>query len=164
MKLNLILSFLLLSATLVFSQSNEELYLKIEKLNKLYSDAMINNDTKTMMSLYTDYVVSLPSYQPMIRGIETLRALSEQVENSEWKTTSFVMTTTDLIPTDNFVIEIGNYKMNMVGPGVPDWSDEGKYITIWQKQNDGNLKIRVEMWNTDLNPFLEMQQSNQEQN
>lgn len=145
MKLNLILSFLLLSATLFFSQSNEELYLKIEKLNKLYSDAMINNDTKTMMSLYTDDVVSLPSYQPMIRGIETLRALSEQVENSEWKITSFVMRTTDLIPTDNFVIEIGNYKMNMVGPGVPDLSDEGKYIIIWQKQNDGNLKIRVEM-------------------
>lgn len=164
MKFNLILSFLLLSATLVFSQSNEELYLKIEKLNKLYSDAMITNDTKTMMSLYTDDVVSLPSYQPMIRGIETLRALSEQVENSEWKTTSFEMKTTDLIPTNNFIIEIGNYKMKMVGPGVPDWSDEGKYITIWQKQNDGNLKIRVEMWNTDLNPFFEMQQSNQEEN
>jgi ketosteroid isomerase-like protein len=164
MKLNLILSFVLLSATLIFSQSKEELSSQIEKLNKLYSDAMINNDTKTMMSLYTDDVVSLPSYQPMIRGIETLRNLSEQVENSEWKTTSFEMKTTDLIPADNFIIEIGNYKMKMVGPGVPDWSDEGKYITIWKKKEDGNLKIRVEMWNTDLNPFLEMRQSNQEEN
>lgn len=164
MKLNLILLFMLLSATIIFSQSKEELSSQIEKLNKLYSDAMINNDTKTMMSLYTDDVVSLPSYQPMIKGIETLRALSEQIENSEWRTTSFEMKTTDLIPTDNFIIEIGNYKMNMVGPGVPDWSDEGKYITIWQRQKDGNLKIRVEMWNTDLNPFLEMQQSNQEEN
>lgn len=164
MKLNLVLSLLLLSATLVFSQSKEELYLQIEKLNKLYSDAMINNDTKTMMSLYTDEVVSLPSYQPMIRGIETLKALSEQVENTEWKTTSLEMKTTDLIPADNFIIEIGNYKMKMVGPGVPDWSDEGKYITIWQKQENGNLKIRIEMWNTDLNPFVEMQQPNKQEN
>lgn len=164
MKLNLVLSLLLLSATLVFSQSKEELYLQIEKLNKLYSDAMINNDTKTMMSLYTDDVVSLPSYQPMIRGIETLKALSEQVENTEWKTTSLEMKTTDLIPADNFIIEIGNYKMKMVGPGVPDWSDEGKYITIWQKQENGNLKIRIEMWNTDLNPFVEMQQPNKQEN
>ncbi|MGQ9799153.1 MAG: hypothetical protein ACUVRG_07650 [Ignavibacterium sp.] len=53
------------------------------------------------------------------------------------------MKTTDLIPTNNFIIEIGNYKMKMVGPGVPDWSDEGKYIMIWQKQNDGKLEIRV---------------------
>lgn len=162
MKLNLILSFLLLTPSFVFSQSNEEFYSQIEKLNKLYSDAMINNDTKTMMSLYTDDVVSLPSYQPMIRGIETLRSLSEQVENNEWKTTSFEMKTTDLIPTDNFIIEIGKYRMKMIGSGVTDWSDEGKYITIWQKQEDGNLKIRVEMWNTDLNPFLEIQQSNQQ--
>lgn len=159
MKSNLTLSFLILFAGLAFSQTNEELAKKIEQLNKIYSEAMINNDTKTMMSLYTDDVLSLPSYQPLIRGIETLRHLSEQIENSEWKTTSFDMKTTDLIPASDYIIEIGNYKMKMSGPDVPDWSDEGKYITVWQKQKDGNLKIRVEMWNTDLNPWFEMQNS-----
>lgn len=163
MRLNIFLSTLLLIPVFVFAQNQSELSSQIEKLNKIYAQSMINNDTKTMMSLYTDDVVSLPSYQPMIRGIETLRTLSEQVENSEWKTTSFDMKTTDIIPAGNFVIEIGNYKMTMSGPGVPDWSDEGKYITVWQKQDDGNLKIRVEMWNTDLNPWLQMQQSEEEQ-
>lgn len=162
MRLFIIIPMLMLSSVFVFAQNLKELSAQIEKLNKVYSESMINNDTKTMMSLYTDDVVSLPSYQPMIRGIETLRLLSEQVENSEWKTTSLDMKTTDLIPTGNFVIEIGNYKMTMAGSGVPDWSDEGKYITVWQKQEDGQLKIRVEMWNTDLNPWLQMQQSNGE--
>lgn len=159
MKSKFALSFLILFAGLAFSQTNEELAKKIEQLNKIYSEAMINNDTKTMMSLYTDDVLSLPSYQPMIRGIETLRNLSEQIENSEWKTTSFDMKTSDLIPAGDYIIEVGNYKMKMSGPEVPDWSDEGKYITVWQKQQDGNLKIRIEMWNTDLNPWLEMQNS-----
>ncbi|MEJ5262838.1 MAG: DUF4440 domain-containing protein [Ignavibacterium sp.] len=159
MKSKFALSFLILFAGLAFSQTNEELAKKIEQLNKIYSEAMINNDTKTMMSLYTDDVLSLPSYQPMIRGIETLRNLSEQIENSEWKTTSFDMKTTDLISAGDYIIEVGNYKMKMSGPEVPEWSDEGKYITVWQKQKDDNLKIRIEMWNTDLNPWLEMQNS-----
>ncbi|WP_337873278.1 DUF4440 domain-containing protein [Ignavibacterium sp.] len=160
MKSKFALSFLILFAGLTFSQPNEELAKNIEQLNKIYSEAMINNDTKTMMSLYTNDVLSLPSYQPMIRGIETLRNLSEQIENSEWKTTSFDMKTIDLIPAGDFIIEIGNYKMKMSAPEVPEWNDEGKYITVWQKQEDGNLKIRVEMWNTDLNPWLEMQNLN----
>lgn len=159
MKSKFAFSFLILFAGLTFSQTNEELAKKIEQLNKIYSEAMINNDTKTMMSLYTNDVLSLPSYQPMIRGIETLRNLSEQIENSEWKTTSFDMKTTDLIPAGNYIIEVGNYKMKMSNPEVPEWNDEGKYITVWQKQEDGSLKIRVEMWNTDLNPWLEMQNS-----
>lgn len=159
MKSKFALSFLILFAGLTFSQPNEELAKNIEQLNKIYSEAMINNDTKTMMSLYTNDVLSLPSYQPMIRGIETLRNLSEQIENSEWKTTSFDMKTIDLIPAGDFIIEIGNYKMKMSAPEVPEWNDEGKYITVWQKQEDRNLKIRVEMWNTDLNPWLEMQNS-----
>lgn len=159
MKSKFAFSFLILFAGLTFSQTNEELAKKIEQLNKIYSKAMINNDTKTMMSLYINDVLSLPSYQPMIRGLETLRNLSEQIENSEWKTTSFDMKTTDLIPAGDYIIEVGNYKMKMSGPEVPEWNDEGKYITVWQKQEDGSLKIRVEMWNTDLNPWLEMQNS-----
>jgi hypothetical protein len=30
-------------------------------------------------------------------------------------------------------------------------------MTIWEKQNDGSLKIKVETWNTDTNPWAEMQ-------
>lgn len=163
MRFKIIVSLLIFSSVYMLAQSQAELKVQIEKLNKIYAESMINNDTKTMMSLYTDDVVSLPSYQPMIRGIETLRSLSEQAENSEWKTTSFEMKTTDLITAGNYVIEIGNYKMIMAGPNVPDWGDEGKYITVWEKQSDENLKIKIEMWNTDLNPWLQMQQSESEQ-
>lgn len=163
MRLSIITTVFLICFSSMFGQTESELKEKIEKLNKIYADAMINNDTKTMMSLYTDDVISLPSYQPMIRGIETLRQLSEQAENSEWKTTSFDMKSTDVISAGNLVVEVGNYKMKMTGPGVPDWSDEGKYITVWQVQDDGNLKMKIEMWNTDLNPWLGMQQSDTEQ-
>jgi len=41
--------------------------------------------------------------------------------------------------------------------GIPQMSepmhDVGKYVTVWQKQIDGSLKIKVETWNTDANPW-----------
>ncbi|WP_304132224.1 DUF4440 domain-containing protein [Ignavibacterium album] len=159
MRFQIIISLLLISPVFLLAQNQSELTAQIEKLNKIYTEAMINNDTKTMMSLYTNDVISLPSYQPMIKGIDSLRSLSEQAENSDWKTSSFDLKTTDVFPAGNLIIEVGNYKMTMTGPGIPEWKDEGKYITVWQKQNDGNLKIKIEMWNTDLNPWQEMQQS-----
>jgi ketosteroid isomerase-like protein len=32
-------------------------------------------------------------------------------------------------------------------------NDAGKYVTIWEKQKDGSLKIKIETWNTDSNPW-----------
>jgi len=161
MKTSMFFLILFFVHQILFAQNAEELKTKIDQLNKVYSKAMIENDVKTMMSLYTEDIVSMPSYQPMIRGLETLRELSEQATNSEWKTTKFDLTTKDIIPAGNLVIEIGNYQMNMTGPGVPEWSDKGKYITVWKIMDNGDLKMRIEMWNTDNNPWMEQQNSNE---
>jgi len=32
--------------------------------------------------------------------------------------------------------------------------DHGKYLTIWEKQKDGSLKVKVETWNSDVNPAM----------
>ena len=31
--------------------------------------------------------------------------------------------------------------------------DHGKYLNIWQKESDGTLKIKVNSWNSDINPM-----------
>ena len=149
------------SATL-FAQNVEEIKLKIEQMNKIYSQAMIENNLEKMMTLYTDDVISLPSYQPMIRGIEKIRELSDIQFNSGWKTNQFDLNTTDVFVSGNLAIEIGNYDMKMSGPDVPEWSDYGKYITIWEIQKDGSLKIKIETWNPDSYPFDQGEEVNEE--
>jgi hypothetical protein len=46
---------------------------------------------------------------------------------------------------------------------MPEWADQGKYITIWEEQPDGSMKIKVETWNTDTNPWAQMEQVKQEE-
>ena len=39
--------------------------------------------------------------------------------------------------------------------------DHGKYLTIWEKQKDGSLKVKVETWNSDVDPMSMMNQMGQ---
>ena len=52
--------------------------------------------------------------------------------------------------------------MKMSGPDVPEWPDNGKYVTVYEIQKDGSLKVKIETWNTDTNPWAQMNEENQE--
>lgn len=138
----------------VFAQNLEELKSRVEKANKKFVDAMINSDFDTMNSMYTENVISMPSYQPMIRGLNAIKEMGEMQKQSGWTTKHFALNMTDLIPAGSLTIEIGNYEIVMNMPdNTGEWSDNGKYINVWETQEDGSLKIRVETWNTDTNPW-----------
>lgn len=164
--MNKLISFLvavIIVSNSVFAQDVEKVKTKIEALNKVFIQAMLDNDTDKMLTLYTEDIISMPSYQPTVKGIAKVRELSEMQIKSGWKTTHFTLSVTDIIVQGNLVIEIGNYNMKMTGPDVPEWADNGKYITIWEEQKDGSLKIKVETWNTDTNPWAQMEQTKQEE-
>lgn len=158
-----ILIALIIISSSIFAQDVDKVKAKIEEMNKVYTKAMIDNDVEKMLSMYTEDIISMPSYQPTIKGIAKVRELSEMQAKSGWKTTEFVLSITDIIVQGNLAIEIGNYNMKMSGPDVPEWADYGKYITIWEEQKDGSMKIKVETWNTDTNPWAQMEQTKQEE-
>jgi len=158
-----ILIALIIISSSIFAQDVDKVKAKIEEMNKVYTKAMIDNDVEKMLSMYTEDIISMPSYQPTIKGIAKVKELSEMQAKSGWKTTEFILSITDIIVQGNLAIEIGNYNMKMSGPDVPEWADYGKYITIWEEQKDGSMKIKVETWNTDTNPWAQMEQTKQEE-
>ena len=154
---------LIIISSSIFAQDVEKKKKKIEEMNKVYTKAMIDNDIDKMLSMYTNDIISMPSYQPTVKGFAKVKELSEMLAKSGWKTTQFDLSITDIIVQGNLAIEIGNYNMKMTGPDVPEWADYGKYITIWEEQKDGSMKIKVETWNTDTNPWAQMEQTKQEE-
>ena len=154
---------LIIISSSIFAQDVDKVKAKIEEMNKVYTKAMIDNDIDKMLSMYTNDIISMPSYQPTVKGFAKVKELSEMQAKSGWKTTQFDLSITDIIVQGNLAIEIGNYNMKMTGPDVPEWADYGKYITIWEEQKDGSMKIKVETWNTDTNPWAQMEQTKQEE-
>lgn len=142
------------AATISIAQTNEQYKAQIEKINKESVAAMLANNTEKSMSFYTSDAISLPSYDKMLEGKDAIRKSNEAMIKAGWKVTSFEPVTLKVMSCEKMITEIGTYKISfsMTGMEKP-MEDVGKYITIWEKQADGSLKIKIETWNTDTNPM-----------
>lgn len=141
----------------IHAQSLEKIQEKIEKMNAEIIDEMLKGDYSASLKRYTEDAFSLPSYSPMIKGLEALKKSSMEMANSPMKITSFELKTKEIIPGGDLYVEVGKYTMTTEMEGMAEpWEDHGKYVTVWEKQKDGSLKIKVETWNTDTNPWSGM--------
>ena len=72
---------LIIISSSIFAQDVDKVKTKIEEMNKVYTKAMIDNDVDKMLSMYTDDIISMPSYQPTVKGIYKVREISEMRQN-----------------------------------------------------------------------------------
>jgi len=157
-KLFAILFALVFTASLINAQDTAELKKKIQAMNDEAAKMMVANDAAGMWANYSEDVISMPSYEPMLKGIEACKESYKKMTESGMKMTAFKSVVTDIIDAGDYVVDIGTYKISMSMPEMDmPWDDHGKYMTIWEKQDGGSLKIKVETWNTDVNPWEEMQ-------
>ena len=163
MKTNNLFSALLLfifvfTAGVVFSQTSEGDYkAQIEKLNKEMVQNLLEGNTEKSLSMYAEDAISMPSYEPMSEGLDEIKESHEKMQSSGMKFDSFVPTIVKVLPGENLITEIGTYKVSMSMPGMEQaMEDQGKYVTIWEKQSDGSLKIKIETWNSDVDPMTMM--------
>ena len=157
-----ILSFCLLltvffAVNAAIAQTAADYKAKIEKINKEMTQYMLEGNFEKSMSLYAADAISLPSYEPMHDGIAAIRKASEDMMKTGVKITAFEPVTIKVQVNGNMITEIGTYKISMTMPGMESpMQDHGKYLTIWEKQKDGSLKVKVETWNTDVDPMSMM--------
>ena len=157
-----LLLVLFFTTSIAFSQTSAEYKARIEKLNKEMAKYMIEGNTEKGLSMYTADAISLPSYEPIRDGLPAIRKASEEMAKTGWKCKSFEPTTLKVMPNGNMITEIGTYAISMTMPGMEkSMDDHGKYLTIWEKQKDGSLKVKIETWNSDINP-MSMEKSNEQ--
>jgi len=145
---------MLFTTSTIYSQTSSEYKAKIEAINKEMATAMVQGDNQKTLSLYAPDAISMPSNEPMQDGIDAIKKASEAMSKSGWKCNSFEPTTLKVMVNGNQITEIGAYKINMSMPGMDKpMDDHGKYLTIWEKQKDGSLKVKVETWNSDVQPM-----------
>jgi len=157
-----LLTVVILTGNLLFSQSDAEYKAKIESLNKEMVKNMLEGNTEKLLGIYTPDAISLPGNEPMQQGISEIRKASEEMARSGVKFKSFEPTILKVIADGNLITEIGTYKVSLTVPEVSSpVDDHGKYLTIWEKQKDGSLKVKVEMWNSDKAPMGSMGQMGQ---
>jgi ketosteroid isomerase-like protein len=149
-------------ATVGFSQSGTDDKTRVQALTKEFAKNMVEGNMEKVLSIYTPDAISMPSYEPMQEGIAAIRAANDKMVKSGMKYNSFELTTVKITVNGNLIHEIGTYKVNLSMPGMDKpVDDHGKYLTIWEKQKDGSLKVKIETWNSDIDPMAAMQQTSQ---
>jgi ketosteroid isomerase-like protein len=152
-----ILLALVITSGTVFSQSASEYKAKIEMANKEMVKCMIDGNIEKSLSMYTADAISMPSYEPMHEGLAAIKTAGEAMAKSGMKYNAFELTTLKVMPNGNLISEIGTYKLSATMPGMDKpMDDHGKYLTVWEKQKDGSLKVKIEIWNSDVNPMSMM--------
>jgi len=131
-------------------------------MNDEYAKTMVSGDMSSLWSGYADDVISLPSYEPMVKGLDAVKESSMKMTAAGVKFLSFSTTCTDVMKSGNFIIDIGTYKISMGIPGMDmPWDDHGKYLNVWEVADDGSMKVKAETWNTDTNPWADMQSNDE---
>lgn len=151
----LILSLLVLGwVATAPAEQHGELMKEVEAIGDTLSQAMLDNDIDTMLAMYTEDAISLPNFEPRLDGVEAFRQHFEEMSASGMEIHAFESEPTDVWEAGNQVIEIGTFAITVKVPEMPEpIQDQGKYLTVYERDADGALKIKAEIWNTDLNPM-----------
>jgi ketosteroid isomerase-like protein len=129
----------------------------IDAMTAVLVEATLNGDVDTSMSYYADGAVSFPAYHGILEGKKAIREYQENMFKVGVKFEVFEFKTLELWKSGDKVYETGTYKLTLTMPGQPGpVDDHGKYMTIYQRQKGGGLKIWREIWNSDINPWAAM--------
>jgi uncharacterized protein (TIGR02246 family) len=154
-QLAMFLTVLFITASIINAQDAKSF---IEQSNQKWEQAMLNNDFNSVLNLYADDAISLPSYAPMMRGKQEISDAMKKDMEAGNRFTEVDFNTIEVREEGDVAIEIGTYNMTMkMKEGGEDWSDTGKYITVWEKQGN-EWKVAIESWNSDTNPWQQMKE------
>jgi ketosteroid isomerase-like protein len=136
-----------------------ELQATVDAMGEELVRATLEGDVDTAMKYYTEDSVSMPNYHGILKGLDEIRGYQENMHKAGVKFTAMDFTTLDLWKCGKLVYETGTYKLSLTMPGAPGpIEDTGKYMTIYQLQPGGELTIKIEIWNSDVNPYAGMGQ------
>jgi ketosteroid isomerase-like protein len=149
----LLVALVALFCTPLLADDLEELKAKLEETSAKITKATLAGDIETEYSFYTDDLIYMPEYSPMLKGKEAVRKHAEEMKKAGYEFHSMDFAMLDVWTCGDLVYEVGSYGISLTIPGMPmPVADKGKYLTVWEKGEDGSLKIKLEIWNTDINP------------
>jgi uncharacterized protein (TIGR02246 family) len=106
-------------------------------------------DLEKLVAAYAEDAVYLPPHHPAVHGRGAIREylkipLSHGVTNLRFDVTYIKY-------AGELAYDVGRYTMTVPHDGGSR-NDEGKYLTVWRREPDGEWKIVADTWSSDLPP------------
>ena len=149
LKINLLLLLFLLIISCNPSADYDSNILEIKKVNQKYLEFYNSGNYEGVASLHTeDAVVMPPNVPARIGKDQIMSAIKEEVDMGF---TDLKFIENDIKIFGNLAYDEGSYSLNVKSEkGEVIDNDSGKYLVVWEKQNDGSWLMKKDIWNSDL--------------
>jgi uncharacterized protein (TIGR02246 family) len=114
--------------------------------SKRLSDAYVQGDIESLVSIYTTDGVAVPGSSDPVRGREALLKLWSLPEGRTILRHS--STPTEIQIDGDHAYDWGIYEGQASRNGEPQDPFKGNYVIVWQRGGDGIWRIAIDMWNS----------------
>ncbi len=149
LKINLLLFLFIFSCS--SSIDHESNILEIKKVNQKYLEFYNSGNYEGVASLHTeDAVVMPPNVLSRIGKDQIMSAIKDEISMGF---TDLKFVENDIKIFGTLAYDEGSYTLNIKSDsGEIIGNDSGKYLVVWEKQNDGRWLMKKDIWNSNLPP------------
>ena len=119
----------------------------IEKAISSWERAANAKDVATLANLYTEDATLLPPGSPPVKGRKSIQQYWQGFFDAG--ASDAKLRVMDVASFGDLAYEIGAFEANLPTPQGVTARTQGKYVVIWKRQPDGNIKLHVDMFNTN---------------
>lgn len=125
------------------NQSSKDVEKIINQQNQIYMDGYNHKNAQLAVDIHTDDAFVMPPNNKILRNKESIKKfIEDDIQNG---VRDVVFTTLELKVDGYYAYEVGMSTMK-IGAAI----DTGKYIVIWEKQQNGDWLIKADIWNSDI--------------
>jgi uncharacterized protein (TIGR02246 family) len=115
-----------------------------------WSIAAESRDLEKLLSFYADDAVVLPAHAAILTTKDSIRNIFQKLLSIPGVALRWKPTKVTAAGSGDLAYSTGTYEMSAPDDTGKPSIDRGKYVAVWKKQANGNWKVAVDIWNTDL--------------
>jgi uncharacterized protein (TIGR02246 family) len=131
----------------------------IKAVADAYVKAVLAQDAKAIMALYTEDPVEMPPDEPMVKGRAALEAMYKkeftEMAAKKMKIAKFALTHLETSAHGDMAHDVGTYSQTVTAEGgAKPMNETGKYVVLLKRQG-GAWKVAYAIYNRDAAPPME---------
>ncbi len=113
------------------------------------SVASEGRDVESILSYWTDDAIVLPPGLPAVVGKDALRQYVEGSMQIPGFRISWTSTDVTFSPDGNLAYMLSRNTVTMNAPDGTPTATEGRAVTVWRREPDGEWRCAVDIWNAE---------------
>lgn len=120
--------------------------------DQAFADAMVAGEVEPLVLQYTADAALMPPNSPKVEGSQAIReAFAEWFQQGSPTAMSLNNEEITVAAAGDYAYAVGTFTMSGSAPDGSEWSDEGKYVVVWQNV-EGDWKMAADIWNSSTPP------------